>query len=414
MHPFTGLATREDGAIKACCRSHPIAWIQDMSLEEAWNSDKMKELRRKVLNDVRPDECSSCFLLEDQNVESLRQRHIGNTIPESRINLYPNVLENLADDYSMPYEFPSIEIKLNNLCNLRCRMCNPLDSTSWQDWNEISDFYIKENSFLVPTLHKLVRKFGQYIGPFDDTDNWWASFEKLLPHLKRIEFAGGEPLMDPQHYKILDILKPYAHNIELKYATNGTTLGIKGGRNIHDYWPQFKSIAVNVSIDGIHDVYDYIRSNGSFSKVEDNIKEMKTIPNVSRIVGAFTTQALNTLQMAECIRYFIEEMDIYFYSHRVSYPQVLSAQTLPVPLKKLAIQRLEDLRDSIDNVKNIDSKPLLRKITLQQINENINYLNGHDQSNSWPDFVEFNNRLDRSRNSKPLIEVIPEFSKYIQ
>ena len=55
MHPFTGLATREDGAIKVCCRSLPIANIKDMSLEEAWNSDKMKDVRRQVLNDERPD-----------------------------------------------------------------------------------------------------------------------------------------------------------------------------------------------------------------------------------------------------------------------------------------------------------------------------------------------------------------------
>ena len=412
MHPFTGLATREDGAIKVCCRSHPIAWIQDMSLEEAWNSDNMKELRRKVLNNERPSECDSCFMLEDQNVESLRQRHIGSTIPESRSSLYPNELDKLKDDYSMPYEFPTIEIKLNNLCNLKCRMCNPLDSTSWQDWDEISDFYVKENNFLIPTIQKLVRKPGQYIGPFDDTDNWWASFEKLLPHLKRIEFAGGEPLMDPSHYKILDILKPYAHNISLKYATNGTVLGIKD-RTIHDYWPKFKSIAVNVSIDGIHDVYDYIRSNSSFATVEANIKEIKTIPNVSRIVGAFTTQALNTLQMADSIRYFIDEMNIYFYTHRVSYPKLLSAQSLPAPLKELSIQRLEHLRDNIDTIKNIDSMMYCRGITLQQINDNINYLKGHDQSNNWNDFLEFNKRLDNTRKGKSLIEVLPEFKDYI-
>ena len=271
---------------------------------------------------------------------------------------------------------------------------------------------MKENNFLIPTIQKLVRKPGQYIGPFDDTDNWWASFEKLLPHLKRIEFAGGEPLMDPSHYKILDILKPYAHNISLKYATNGTVLGIKD-RTIHDYWPKFKSIAVNVSIDGIHDVYDYIRSNSSFATVEANIKEIKTIPNVSRIVGAFTTQALNTLQMADSIRYFIDEMNIYFYTHRVSYPKLLSAQSLPAPLKELSIQRLEHLRDNIDTIKNIDSMMYCRGITLQQINDNINYLKGHDQSNNWNDFLEFNKRLDNTRKGKSLIEVLPEFKDYI-
>ena len=44
MHPFTGLATREDGAIKICCRSAPIGDIKDNTLEEIWNGDKMKEV----------------------------------------------------------------------------------------------------------------------------------------------------------------------------------------------------------------------------------------------------------------------------------------------------------------------------------------------------------------------------------
>ena len=407
MHPFTGLATREDGAVKICCRSLPIGFIQKDSLETIWNNDTMQEVRRQVLNNERPDVCKPCFELEDQGVESLRQRHINGVIPESRINLYPDtVLQEV-----MPFEFPTMEIKLNNLCNLKCRMCNPLDSTSWQDWDSIKPFYIKENNYLVPTVDSLVKKPGQYIGPFDDSDNWWNDFEKLLPHFRRVEFAGGEPLMDPQHYKILDMLKPYGKNIELKYATNGTTLGITKGRTIHDYWPHFRSIAVNVSLDGIHDVYNYIRTNSNFNEVERNIQEIKKIPNVSRVVGAFTAQACNILQTAECVDYFINKMGIIFYSHRVSYPNLLSAQVLPVQLKELAISRLEEVKLRVDSWDMVKSNQLIGKITHQQIQDNINYLKAKDQYNLWQDFLLFNYALDSGRDQS-LLTVIPEFKPY--
>jgi hypothetical protein len=412
MHPFTGLATREDGAIKICCRSQPIGWIQDDTLENTWNGFQIREVRKQVLHGERPEVCKPCFDLEDQGVESLRQRHIKDSIPESRINLYPNALDNLSDDYSMPFEFPTMEIKLNNLCNLKCRMCNPLDSTSWKDWGDIVPFYKKENNYLVPTIQRLVKTPGQYIGPFDDTDNWWESFEKLLPHFRRVEFAGGEPLMDPQHYKILDMLKPYGHQIELKYATNGTTLGISKGRTIHDYWPHFRSVAVNVSIDGIHDVYNYIRGNGDFNQVEENIKEIQKIPNVSRVVGAFTAQAGNILQAAECIDYFINKMNIVFYSHRVSYPNCLSAQVLPRELKDLAIKRLEEVKLRVPDFENVKKHPILEKITQQQIQDNINYLQAKDQHNLWKDFLDFNYALDTSRNQS-LLTAIPEFKPYV-
>jgi sulfatase maturation enzyme AslB (radical SAM superfamily) len=411
MHPFTGLATREDGAIKVCCRSQPVGWIQEQSLEDIWNGAAMREVRKQVLCGERPEVCRPCFDLEDQGVESLRQRHINGVIPEARINLYPNALQQLQEDYTMPFEFPTMEIKLNNLCNLKCRMCNPLDSTSWQDWDEVKPFYEKENNYLVPTVAKLVRKPGQYIGPFDDTDKWWASFEKLLPYFKRVEFAGGEPLMDPQHYKILDMLKPYGKNIELKYATNGTTTGISKGRTIYDYWPHFRSVAVNVSIDGIHSVYEHIRSGSSFATVEENIKVFQSFPNVSRVVGAFTAQAGNILQAAECIDYFINTMGIVFYSHRVSYPNCLSAQVLPQALKDEAIRRLQAVSLRVPLFDNVVKYPILEKITQQQIKDNINYLQAKDQHHLWPEFLEFNRRLDVSRNQS-LFAAIPEFGPY--
>jgi len=413
MHPFTGLATREDGAIKICCRSQPVGWIQEQSIEEVWNSDKMKDVRRQVLSGERPDVCIPCFDLEDQGVESLRQRHIRGVIPEARVNLYPDALDKLEHDYSMPFELPTMEIKINNLCNLKCRMCNPLDSTSWTDWKEVESFYEKENNYLVPTVKKLTSRPGQYIGPFDDSNNWWSDFEKLLPHFRRVEFAGGEPLMDPNHYKILDMLKPYADNIEIKYATNGTKLGISKGRTIFNYWPHFKSVAVNVSIDGIHDVYDYIRGNGEFALVEENIKKIKEIPTVSRIVGAFTVQSNNIMQIDKVIEYFLEEMGIIFYSHRVNYPRALSAQVLPNELKQQVIEKLEAMKHTVEDYEMVKNNSVIREVTLQQIQDNINFLQAEDLSECWQDCLEFNRKLDATRNQGPLEKIIPQFKPYV-
>lgn len=412
MHPFTGLATREDGAIKVCCRSLPIGWIQDESLESAWNNENMIRIRQDILEGRRPAECEPCFSLEDQGVESLRQRHINGVIPEARINLYPRAIDAVRSDYTMPFEFPTIEIKLNNLCNLKCRMCNPLDSTQWQDWDQVKPFYERENNYLVPTVLKLVDKPGQYIGPFDNSNNWWESFERLLPHFRRVEFAGGEPLMDPTHYRILDMLKQCGSQIEIKYATNGTVLGINKGRTIFDYWPHFKSVAVNVSIDGVGDVYNYIRSNSDFALVEQNIKQIQTIPNVSRIVGAFTAQAGNILQAAHCVEYFMEKLGIIFYSHRVSYPNCLSAQVLPPELKKIAINRLSDVRGRVSDFDLVIKNPILEQIVVRQIDDNINYLLARDQSHLWSEFLQFNKNLDKTRN-QDLLSAVPEFIDYV-
>jgi MoaA/NifB/PqqE/SkfB family radical SAM enzyme len=411
MHPFTGLATREDGAIKACCRSHPVGFVDKQSLEEIWNNDTMKRIRKQVLNDERPAECEPCFNLEDQGVVSLRQRHVEARIPEARINLYPDALDKLQEDYSMPFEIPTIELKLNNLCNLKCRMCHPGDSTSWNDWDQVEEFYKKDNNIIFHLVEENNLKNKPFLDKFQDNPKWWYSLEKLLPYFRRVEFAGGEPLMDPQHYRILDILAPYGNNIEIKYATNLTMLG-KSNRTVWEYWPKFKSVAVNVSIDGIDSSYEYIRGNASWPELINNIKQIQSIPNISRIVGAVTVQVSNVLVLDKIIEYFLNDLGIVFHSHRVEFPRELSAQVLPRPLLNLAVEKLENIKSQIPNFKLVKQYPQLLKYTLDQIQDNINYLTARDQSHRWEGCVEFNRRLDLTR-AQSFIEVTPEFKKYV-
>lgn len=407
MHPFTGLATREDGAIQACCRSHPVGWIQDSTLEEIWNNNTMQRIRRQVLNNERPPECAPCFNLEDQGVESLRQRHIAGVIPEARINLYPNTpLQEI-----MPFEIPTMELKLNNLCNLKCRMCHPGDSTSWNDWNEVKDFYKGEGQVIYNLVaeHNLENK--PLLDKFEDNPKWWDSLEKNLPYFRRVEFAGGEPLMDPQHYRILDMLTPYGDQIEIKYATNLTTLG-KSNRTIWEYWPKFKSVAVNVSIDGYDKSYEYIRGNASWAELINNIKQIQTIPNISRIVGAVAVQVSNAMVLDKMIEYFLDDLGIVFYTNMVQYPNVLSIQTLPWDLKLEIDSRLSTVKDRLNKFKLVEKHPMLLDLTRQQIDGIINYMWAKNQHDKWLDCVEFNRRLDITREQS-FTDVTPEFKPYV-
>jgi sulfatase maturation enzyme AslB (radical SAM superfamily) len=371
----------------------------------------MKRIRKQVLTGYRPSECEPCFRLEDQGVESLRQRHINGNIPEARIKLYPNSVHSMNKDFTMPFEIPTIELKLNNLCNLKCRMCNPTDSTSWNDWNEVEEFYAKEDNYLVKNIQALKLMESPYLDKFTDNPKWWSSFEKLLPYFRRVEFAGGEPLTDPTHYSILEMLQPYAKDIEIKYATNLTSLG-KGNRNIFEYWPAFKSVAVNVSIDGLEDSYEYIRGNADWNELIANIKEIQKIPNVSRIVGAVAVQVSNIMILDKMIKYFLDELGIVFYTNMVNYPNVLSSQVLPEHLKEQATINLNFAKMYIEDYKLVKQHPMLLDLTLKQIDGIINYMWAQDQSSKWPDCIEFNRRLDATRNQN-FFDVTPDFNDYV-
>ena len=412
MHPFTGLATREDGAICVCCRSHPVGFIDKENLEDIWNGPTMKRIRKQVLSGQQPKECEPCFSLENQGVESLRQRHIGGKIPEARINLYPDAVSKMREDFSMPFEIPTMELKLNNLCNLKCRMCLPMHSTSWNDWEQVEEFYERDNNIMFHIVNEHNLKNKPFLDKFQDSPEWWAALEKNLPYFRRVEFAGGEPLMDPQHYRILDMLQPYAHQIEIKYATNLTTLGINKGRTVHEYWPNFRSVAVNVSLDGMGDVYEYIRGNASWDQVVQNIKEIQKFPNISRIVGAVTVQVSNALQLADIIEYFLDDLGIVFHTHRVAYPKELSVQVLPTDVKAKVTEKLRAVSARVPEFKLVKQHPELLLYTRGQIQDNINYIWAKDEEYRWKDCVEFNHRLDVTRK-QCFEEVTPEFKKYV-
>jgi hypothetical protein len=92
---------------------------------------------------------------------------------------------------------------------------------------------------------------------------------------------------------------------------------------------------------------------------------------------------------------------------------LLSVQVLPKPLKELAIQRLQAIKLRVPEFRMVKTHPELLPYTLAQIQDNINYINAVDQSDKWEDCVEFNRRLDASRNSKAFTDVTMEFKDYV-
>ncbi|MFN9952919.1 MAG: hypothetical protein ACK55I_07450, partial [bacterium] len=77
-------------------------------------------------------------------------------------------------------------------------------------------------------------------------------------------------------------------------------------------------------------------------------------------------QANNIMQIDRVIDYFLNDLGIVFYSHRVNYPRALSAQVLPAKLKNQVIDKLEAMKPQINDYALVKQHPILEKITLQQ------------------------------------------------
>jgi len=106
-------------------------------------------------------------------------------------------------------------------------------------------------------------------------------------------------------------------------------------------------------------------------------------------------------------------MGIIFYSHRVNYPMALSAQVIPQILKTKVINELEQMKNKVLDYKLVQENEIIKKVTLQQIQDNINFIQAKDMHNThWSDCVAFNKALDETRN-QDFLKTNPEFANYV-
>jgi MoaA/NifB/PqqE/SkfB family radical SAM enzyme len=408
--PFTHIVTKTNGEIKLCCRSLPISNVKIERITDAWNNDNLKRIRKQMLEGERPPECNVCFYLEDNNVTSMRQRH--NMMKCERGN-YLDVLDKVNDDYSISCYNKSIELKLNNLCNLKCRMCHPVDSTMWaKDWPLVSDLQ-KHNEWTYNNVEKYNLVETPYLCEWENHPSLFEDLNMMKESLDTIWFAGGEPLIDPMHYKILEILKDNGKNISLQYATNLTKIVFQN-KSVIDYWGDFKKILIGVSLDGIGDVYNYIRTNGKFEKVFENILEIKKVAKEKNldifIYAACTMQAYNIFDLPEIFTFLIDN-EIWLNTHRVTYPRFLSSQVLPKKLKDSVSDKINKFLEKTKDRKDLEDD--VKKNIIRNTEDNLNFLNGDDLSYLWDDFLEYSRILDEATGSKPLIEIRPEIGEFI-
>jgi len=407
--PFTHIDTKTTGELKFCCRSLPLYNIKDMSLLEVWNSEIYRRVRKQVLSSERPQECQECWYLEDNNVRSMRQRQ---NILKCEYGDHLKVLDDLREDYSMPDKIMSIELKLNNMCNLKCRMCHPLDSIQWvKDWPLIADLQ-EHNEWTYNNVRDYNLAEKPYLCEWENHPSFFEDLENITDNLETIWFAGGEPLVDPMHYMILDKIKDRAENIKLQYATNLTRLSFRG-KSLFDYWKHFKAVLLSISFDGLYDVFDYIRTNSNFESVMKNINIVKDTAKREGLditpVAACTFQAYNIFDLPKMFKFLIENQ-IWIHTHRVMWPNFLSCQVLPKELKEIVTK---DINKFISEIKSMGLEIGWEKNALKNTIDCLNFMNGDDLNNLWPDFLEYNRRLDKALGGKTLVEIRPEIKGFI-
>ena len=285
IYPWIHLHAYPTGEAYPCCHAemaHPVGNCKSQTLAQIWQGPEMAALRDNMLNERESPACARCYEQESSGFFSGRRsanKHHGHHIKK---------LE------SIPFEMTYWDIRFSNLCNLRCRSCGHIFSSSW---------YQDQAALAGPEWRKTNRPLN-YAGR-TETDMW----EQLLPHIDYVEqiyFAGGEPLLMEEHYRILDELeRREKFDVRLIYNTNFTHTDLRG-RSVFDYWRRFQSVAVGASIDGMRRHAEYIRKGTTWDQVVRNREEMlKICPEVDFYISP-TLSILNAWHLPELHREWVD------------------------------------------------------------------------------------------------------------
>jgi organic radical activating enzyme len=293
IHQYIG----PPGDVKPCCvykNSEEIGSLKENTLAEIWNNDKTKKMRLDFLNGIEEPNCAICnnraeigyahkneynkmFFEQDEEIQQI----VANTN-----------IDGSLDEHKLFY----IDVRYNNLCNLSCRSCAPHFSTSW----------IVDHRKLYNLIERRDKDDGfQYPGKTED-----QALEETLPHLadaRCIYFAGGEPLMQKEHYEVLDkLIELENFDVEIRYNTNFSNFKLKKYDNVLEYWKKFKNVNVYASLDGSHEKGEYWRNGTVWKDVVENRKRMlEETPHVNFRI-AFTLSWPNAFNLIDFHREWVE------------------------------------------------------------------------------------------------------------
>jgi radical SAM protein with 4Fe4S-binding SPASM domain len=287
IYPWIHIHAYPTGEAYPCCHAEMkpgvIGNCRTQTLAEIWRGEPLQKLREDMLAEREHPACSRCYEQEKSGFFSGRRsanKHHGHLVKKLESN---------------PFELTYWDIRFSNLCNLRCRSCGHIFSSQWyQDQSKLAGGDWKERNTVL-----------NYAGR-TETD-MWSQLEPHLDYVEQIYFAGGEPLLMEEHYRILDELERRGRfDVRLIYNTNFTHTDLKG-RSVFDYWKKFQSVAVGASLDAMGDRAELIRKGTDWAQVEQNRRDMLNIcPEVDFYISP-TLSIMNALHLPQFHRAWVEQ-----------------------------------------------------------------------------------------------------------
>ena len=292
---------------KLCCIGDDIKHLQKTTTEEFWNSNYMRQTRKKMLKGEEVSGCRSCYKNERLGISSLREeanfqyddgQFGSDQLKDMIINTDP------AGNYKGKpkyYDYRTIH------CNLQCVSCGSIYSSTWQNlnkemWGQKPKFkpdYAYENKMAEEMIEGLNEK-----------------------RINNIYWAGGEPFMQPLHWKVIEHIvnlskdpgyANYIKTINMHYNTNLTKREWKK-QNIPEMLEPFQP-SIQASLDGTHETIEYTRDGVKWEDIDKHWKEYHSLLNKKQQMGVATVTSAPVLFDIERYLEYYGPYDPYLHPH---------------------------------------------------------------------------------------------------
>jgi len=389
MMPWLHLHAFPDGRAYPCCfalDALPVGDLNKDSMETVFNDGPMRQMRLNMLENKKSQQCTKCYDQEKSGFFSLRlssNKHFGHNV-----SMTDNTTKNGSVDFTIKYW----DIRFSNLCNFACRSCGTWFSSNWYEDH-------KKLTGKVPSHAKIMR-----VGR--TANDIWEQMLAQFDHVEQFYFAGGEPLIMEEHYKILKELdNRKMYHVRLIYNTNFSKLTFKD-MDVLKLWNKFDSVAVGASLDAMGDRAEYMRKGTVWREIEENRRRMQQVcPNVDFYISA-TVGLINALHVADFHRTwsdqgFIQPQDFNFNLLQGPYWQRIDL--LPDSFKQKVKSHYEA------HLKWLKPNDKLTRAT-KGFQAGIDYMMRRDNSKNIEEFKSGMKKLDDIRNEN-ILEIFPELTE---
>lgn len=389
MLPWISIETSPIGTARPCCLAREE--ITDSSgvkfdlnrdnLETIYHSEYMQNLRKQFRAGEQPDTCKLCW---DEEAAGRTSKRI-----HSRIRL-KELYEKVDWANDNPDQLWFLDLKLGNICNLKCRICGSWSSSKWAA--EELDYMPKGFDKKQHIAYQWLR---QGAWPRNKDTNFWDNLKTLLPNIRYLEFTGGEPWLIEEHFELLKyaVDQGYSKNIDIHYNTNATQMP---GEFDAAIWREFGRVDIAFSIDNVGDRFEYERYGAKWelaNQIIDYVHHSQhTMPNITTQL-CFTINVQNVYYLDELLAWADTKPFGSVYFNMMHSPDHMSVQRMTPQAQQLVLNKLKTtlwrtknyLRE-IDNVINFieqgtgsDGKEFLEKMQRTDSYRKQNFRDTHPE-----------------------------------